>query len=80
MSERRTSADTERRYSGRSPFEQFSLPSAVLAYLGPTLEDPRVARIAFVEAVGVDPGSHDPGPVDDLEREQTDLAALLLTG
>jgi len=29
------------------------LPSAVRAYLGPILDDPRMARIAFVEVVGV---------------------------
>ncbi|HEX4904771.1 MAG TPA: TetR/AcrR family transcriptional regulator [Acidimicrobiales bacterium] len=37
--------------------EHFSvrLTAAIRAYLGPILEDPRVARIAFVEVVGVSP-------------------------
>lgn len=31
------------------------LPAAVVAYLGPTVEDMRAARIAFVEVMGVSP-------------------------
>ena len=48
------------------------LPSAVRAYLGPILDDPRMARIAFVEVVGV---SH---RVEDIRLEfRNGIVALI---